>query len=988
MSSTRSRSERRFGFPFSGTISTVRRNELPLSALGEDSREILMEPGRVPELGKAKRRHGAAVVSASTGALEMAVANATMKGAELFECPTAYAADGYPVLAGLFVDESKRFGQLWLRDGSTDYTLGEEFSSTHWPTAASTANNLKMPPLPYDGNGATGYMRMAFEENRRRSFAGTRRHVGVKEWEYFGGFYATPARWNRAYNLNTGSGSNNNTVLPTGLIPPLSPPSFPAASYPTRKSTAAAWAEGDTFFATVAFEDEYGNVSFPFIPRDKSTLLTAGLGLVTVDDDADGTAEYFDYIPWRNVPVGPPGTVKRRLYRSLKKTKAEVTAGGWPSLFDDDVQGGLYLCGIIENNVQTSYNDYRGNDLAIGEDLRLRTDQVWPSRGRYNWTFDQRHATGYLRPNPCAIILAPTGLSVSRDLVGYSSDDTPGAAVTLVRITQSTAGVLTLRLRYLAGTPGAPVETTITLGSTDTLQTIVDTINATTTASTGKEWAAQLVPGADGDAPADQLAPTSVDYASVSTTSGSPTITATAFTDVAEGMKISGTGITAGTYVKSKSGGSITMSDNATASGTVTLTFYADTGDDAHVTDGTVGNIRCFQNSYPAIIGFKQSYLDRFTTEKRDVMVTAGGTTQRPYGANLFHVSPGGRHTVGSDAGIFMGGAPLNNGCVLFYSRQTYILKNQRSGSTGEDADYHVYPLDLAHGCKSPYSIVSGNGWAGCLRDDGFFITDGERSAIISGTVFDPATGRGEWNYEAKTCAAAAQADTNDYGFSAHYADGRLWVNYRVDGAGNYATMCYDARTSIEAGGVAQMLAPDGVPYGWSARCRYSWRSLNAGTLGVIGSARKSDGLHLYQCDDRNDKTSCGLVQEFETTGTWTDGSDPVQFTLHTATDMLGGLAKGALANLVTFLYRFISTGSNTVTVTYYRSQQRTSSSTHALPRTSGDFFTRKPLPPPLKTRSAGEVLEIKITGGANAGDEDFELSGIACEADALESRT
>jgi hypothetical protein len=76
------------------------------------------------------------------------------------------------------------------------------------------------------------------------------------------------------------------------------------------------------------------------------------------------------------------------------------------------------------------------------------------------------------------------------------------------------------------------------------------------------------------------------------------------------------------------------------------------------------------------------------------------------------------------------------------------------------------------------------------------------------------------------------------------------------------------------------------------------------------------------------------------------------------------------------------------VTATLYRAQQRASSSTVTLPRTSGDFFTRKAVPPPLKSRSPGEVVEIKITGGANAGDEDFELSGIEYEADVLDSRT
>lgn len=988
------RIRRRYGFPFDRYVSTVARNELPLGAIGPDSSEVLLEPGRVPELGKVKRRHGASQAGVSAaGILEMVVADATMRGLEVFELPTLVSGDGYPVLCVLWADESKRYGQLWLQDGSASYTLGEEFSTTHWPVAASTGGNIKMPPMPYDGNGATGYMRFASEQARRRTVAGTRRRVGIGSFEYGGGYYSCPWKWGREYNTSPSAGTNFNVFYPGGHVMPLTPPSFPSGSYPTRKSTAAPWGEGDKFFACYTFEWEDGTESMPFIPRDINATLTTGLGLVTVPDDADGTAEYFDYIPWRLVAVGPPGVKRRKLYRSKKKTKTQITAGDWPSIDE------LFLCGVIENNEQTAYNDPRGNDASLYDNPLLRMDQVWPNRYRYGAVFEQRHIVGYLRPNPCAIVLAISGVTTSRDMVGYAFDATPGAAAHAYRVTLA-AGTLNLVLRYISPMPdGAPGDVTINLTSAKTLRDIVDEINATAVGGAAKEWCAQLVPGVSYDASAINLAPTHVTVANVTITNGSATVTATGtdpWADVAEGMVIQDTtNFAAATYVKTKNftAGvcvSLTMSAAATATPAVgNAAFYADTGDDALVTDGTYGNVRVFNNTLPGIIAFRQSYLDDLDDpRKRDVQVTSAGTDQKPYAANLFHASPGGRHTVDAAAGILMGIGPLNQGCVLWYSKQTHLLRNVRSAGTGEDLDYHVFPLDFAHGCLSPYSVVQGNGWAGCLRDDGFFVTDGQRSAILSGDVFDPVSGRGDWNYEATKCAAAAQADTNDYKFFAHFADGRLWVNFRT-AASAWATMCYDCSPSVEATGIAQVLKPDGTPYGWSPPCHYSYVSRNAGCSGAIGSVRKSDGLHLYQTDDRNSLTRCGQVQEFESTGTWTDGpTDTVTYTIHTVTDMLGGMFKSALSNLITFLYKLTTGSGGTATVKVYRNQQRTAESTINLPRTTGDFFSRKAVPVPLKARSAGEVVELKITGGDSVSDEAFELSGIETEANVLDSRT
>jgi hypothetical protein len=980
---------RKYGGPFAGCVSSVDRHEVPLNGIGADSREILIEPGRVPDLGKAKRRHGAAGVGSSTGVCEMTPSLATLRGLEAWELPTLVSGDGFPVLSVLWADESKRLGHLFYHDGATDHVHLSEFGSLHYPTAASTQGNIKMPPLPYDGNGATGYTRGAFADARARVCPGTRKHVGIKNREYMGSFYGTPSSWNREYNLSSGSGSNNLVHYPTGHIMPLWPPNFPAASYPTRTTTPAAWGEGDMFFASVAFIAEDGSMSMPYIPRDKNSVLTAGLGLVTVDDDGDATAEYFSYIPWRDIPIGPPGTKRRALLRSNKKTKLQIAGGEWPDIST------LKVCGYLDDNTSTSYNDPRGNDAALYADPLLRTDQVWPSSGRYDWAFDQRHATGYLRPNPCALVIAPSGLTVSRDInAGYDDASLVGSTAFLVQLRQDSAGALTLNLRKTAFGVAVPTNTTIALAAATTLQTLCDTINATVIGGAGGEWVCQIVPGANANADVTKLAPTHIDRAGGTWTNGSTTLNITDATDVAEGMKVNDAKWPAGTYVKSKSGNALTMSAQSTGAqaAPADVEFYVDAGDDPLFTDATAhsqyGNLRAYGNAIPVLIAFKRSYLDTFPTDKRDFMVTTGGPLQVPNAAHMFHTSPGGRFQGESDAGILMGGAPLHNGCVVFYSNRIGYYRNQRAGSTGEDADYRMDWILNGHGCKSPYSIVYGNNWVGCWTDAGYWVFDGNDSAFITGTIYDPNTRKGELSYEAGLCNASAASDTNDYYMHAHYRDGRLWLNYRTD-ATHWATSCYDCSASIEGSGLRQVLNPQGVPYGWSSRLRYSWRSSNAGCGGAITSVRKSDGVHLYQCDDKNDKANCGLVQEFETTGGWTDGADQVLWTLYLTTDMLGGMRKSSLVERPIVLYRQkVSSGSTTLFGVVYRTQQRLTAVPFLLPETTGDFFTRKPVGIGMAARAPGEVVEFMFTGGTVATEQDFELSLVECEADILESLT
>jgi hypothetical protein len=995
MTYTAQRVERHLGFPFRGCKSTVDRHEVPLGMLGAESRELLTEPGRTKELGKAKRRHGAAGIGSATGVLEMPIADATMRSLAAFAMPSLIPADGFPVPAFIWADESKRYGQMWLKDGASDYTEGEEFGATHYPVTANGLPHLIGPAVPYDGNGATGYARWAFEENRRRMVAGSRRRAGFRGRDYYGGFLSSPTNHNRGYNTAAGAGTNRQRRLPTGLIPPLYPSVNATGSYPAKHAAVGPWQEGDTYFYAWAFEDESGCVSMPMIPRDVQTAgdLPNGLGIFTVLDA--GTAQYYDYTAESSVPIGPNGTRKRRKYRSAKVSKVALTAGQYPS---SDLST-FKLCGIIEDNTTTTFKDYRGSDIALLSDPLLRIDQVWQQRSRYDSAFDQRHLAGYLRPCPDAIIIAPTAPNggTTRS-INFSDDDASlvGANAYFVQLFQDSADVLVLRLRSVAMGGGAPATTAIALAGL-TLQQVCDKISATTTASTGGEFAAQIVPGAAREALASNLAPTHIDRAGGTWLINSTLLTITNATHVAEGMKVNDPKWPANTYVKSKSGNILTMSAQSTVAQAVAadVEFYADTGDDACFTDATAhsqfGNYRCWANCIPAILAWKQSYLDTFPTEKRDFMVTTSGPTQKPNAPHMFHTSPGGRYSAESDAGIFMGAAALRAGTAAFYSNWCGYWVNRTTGTVGADELYRMEWPDKGHGCKSPYSIVHGNGWVGCWRDDGFWIYDGEQSAVISLDHFAVTTlgGVGEFAYEAGLCNAAAASDTNDYYMHAEYFDGRLWLNYRVS-AGVFATSCYDASTSVERSGIAQMLDDNGEPFGWSPRCSYSWRSFAAGCGGAITSVRKSDGIHLYQGDDKNDKTNCGLVQEFETTGAYVDGADPVQWTLFGPCDMPGGLKKSAVAEQLTFLYKnTVASGATGVTVTLYRDQARTKSVTFTLDLTTGsDFFSRKPKNPPIACRAPAEVCEVKITGGALAAERIFEISGIEIPANVLASVT
>lgn len=119
--------------------------------------------------------------------------------------------------------------------------------------------------------------------------------------------------------------------------------------------------------------------------------------------------------------------------------------------------------------------------------------------------------------------------------------------------------------------------------------------------------------------------------ASVTTTSGSTAVTASAFAGVTNGMGVTGTGIAAGTTVVANLGGTVILSIAATASGTVTLTFG---------TNGVKIEQVDFVGTGTTLAGVVQLYLYDGTTyhafAPQVVTVVTPSTTQAPFFASQF----------------------------------------------------------------------------------------------------------------------------------------------------------------------------------------------------------------------------------------------------------------------------------------------------------------------------------------------------------------
>ena len=884
-----------------------------------------------PFTGGVSRRNGCAILNDTlTGSVPSKLEAAGLlnlsyvsRCRKLFAVDSPSLTNGYPTLCGLFgTDDNSGFGvsgdsgykaTLWLNSTNSaastnaikNHSLLEEFTyDTNYsktPNTKATAADYVMKVVPmfvdsglglYNRGAPTGTA-ATDKFNQQSLCAGARNVLQTQNWMYSFGLRHNPWRWNKRFQDVAATGATGEVVrvYPAGPWGPLFPPN---ATTPSSSTSNASWLDGDTYFLSVIFQFEDGSYSAPFLPRAANDILTGGNGMVTVGT-ITGTAKYR-YVTYSNIALGPQGTVARILCRTPKQTRTATTDAITVSPLD------LRIIGVLKNNTQTDYVDYAGRDDSLLDDPDvIRFDYVLPRRSRYVGTGDQRVLLSYTLPNTSAIMLAPTGVSALRaNNVVDTSSTSYAVNASYMRITTTD-----LELHYSGGgaasyitattsnspyAPGAGENAVKFPFSTFTsLEVLVDAINATTTSSACKAWACQLAPGIDGTMPTANLAPTTQSLAC--TTAGTTTLTFTSGADalkVPVGAEVSGTNVTAGTYVlwTSYSGGvgTCVLSASATLNAASTArNFYSNTGDEGFVT-GATGFVRSFSPTWPCLAYMQTSAFPDTTADTTSVYFTGSSPGAASNGISLApnswlsgnrrlpHVSPRARH-----ARTCVGIVDIESSALIAYSDGIYVLANQRGANTGEDEDYRLFTVNDTRGCISYLGLTSGNGWAAYPTTEGIVITDkNRREFVISSDIYNSSDGTGDLAYEIGQSAASVAADTDDQHFSMGVMGSKLVALIRGSDSANARALAYDFSPGVEASGVEELLNPDTKrAYIWNPPAIFN-NIVSTGLLvtpGAIGSIRNASGRLDYISYDSNAGTGTGRVDRINT-GSLDNSSD------------------------------------------------------------------------------------------------------------------
>ena len=640
---------------------------------------------------------------------------------------------------------------------------------------------------------------------------------------------------------------------------------------PVGQLQSGGWQGSDRFAYAMCYRFEDDSVWAFSVPRFANAILTSGFNIFTVDSTNPTTG--YDKITWSNLPVPLYGVKEKGLLRS---NKIDFTAEDSLAINLHDMRVVAWLDPSV-----TTYDDYAADDDALVEDpdkLWIHEDHIMPPRARWIFGGESRIGHSYGGVNPCAIELAPVGATVDYDR--NVADDSATAYATPAMYFKVTSTALTL---YKDS--GTPVSLVLTFGTGtnqyNTLQDLCDRINATSCAVSSMQWRAQILPGQSPDAVCStSLMPTYRSIAScVTATSTALTKAAGGLSAVPVGAFVTGTYVTAGTYVtKIVSDAELTLSAATTGSATNTMVFTANTGD--AITVGTVydGYVRARCNALPEFLYFNTTYLAQFPLEKSSIWLTSANPESYNSAPNCFRGDGAGKHKPPGDVGICMGGAALGQGFVTPYSkaRKSRIANNRDSG-TGLDKDYHL-SAELDAGSIGPIAV--GNGCVFVPGPEGWFAMDMQSDLLISGAIYqhpasDAVAGVGDFFYEAPLCIAAAAADTDTAYLCAKVMRGALWISYRASSASSThpnRQVVYDFSDSNAGTGLAAMVRdrpvyddagrvaiPVGVLWGWSMPLSRSVTQLCEG--------RRSDGAHLYGWNEANaGSAGDGRIDEMEVT--------------------------------------------------------------------------------------------------------------------------
>lgn len=861
-----------------------------------------------PFTGAASRRAGCAIYSDTisggsevTGLLTAKWGAKCRRLSAITHTNSNSSATNNPALMALFGEDTNSGfpsadagfnATLWVRNESgtnKNYALGQEFSGTQtYGNSPSTYNTAatyrwKMIPMWVDSGSNGVYNRAALtgtagtdKFNQQFMACGSRAYLDTQNWLYAPNLRMTPWRWNKRFNESGSSGSQTVRIYPTGPLPPLFPPTA-AVTNSSGDSTGTSWSDGDTYYISVLFIFEDGSPSAPFIPRAVNSILTGGNGLVTVGT-IGGTKKYQS-MTYTNIALGPEGTTKRVLLRTVKQNRTATTDNITVAPLD------LRIIGVLNNNTQKTYVDYGGDDDSLLEDDDVvGVDWTMPRRARFIGTGDQRAIVSYTLPNTAAIVLAP--VSINNDTTydrNVADDDTNayGSSGSYVRITSTD-----LELHYNAGAAPAyaTADATASVASmhsgTDnavkfpfatftTVESLVDAINKTistgVTASNCRMWKAQIAPGIDPTMASTNLSLTTMDIACTTTDQSTTVNSSSLFGPVGPMMKVSGTSITAGTYVVSKTTASIIqISDQALnpGAGAVTLTFYSDTGDEGFVTGGTHGYLRAFCPSFGLLLHMQASaFPGSATPDMTSVYFTNASPGAASSGISLAPNSftAQNRRLPSPNPNpitrrMCMGIVDIEGAAIVAYSDGIYMFANQRGANTGEDFDCRLFDVNNTRGCISYLGLCAGNGWAAYATEHGIVATDkNRREFVISGDIFNHTEGLGDLTYEVTHSSMSAAGDTDDQYLSLGVRGTRLVARYRNSSL-SPCEISYNFSPGVEASGVEELINPDGkAAYIWSPPAIYN-SGFSTGYLlaGPIGSVINSSGRTDYFATDSN----------------------------------------------------------------------------------------------------------------------------------------
>ena len=969
--------------PFTRSVSSVEAHLAPAECIATGSQNYLVDP----VAGGAFKRSG--VTNATGDNIDIVTGRCT---AGLLESTPEYvpcrlrsfksdaladgALGGYPTPSVLYRREASStswptvddgvFGTDYVRRASTNYTLLSEFGSTAYPTGGGAHGSeikYKVAPFWYE-SGEGGYSRGATEFTRRFVASGSWDTMDAGRWRYYPNLRGTPLRWDGGCNDSFASVANSIRVTPTGPMPPAWMPTLATGTSVAAAGLAAAggtavypWAEGDSFYYSVIFQFEDGSYSAPVIPRSPNATLTSGYGWKVLGTPAATPANYYKTVEWTNIPIGPAGTTARVLLRTRKQAQTSATG-----LVTVDISD-LRVCGVLKNNTQKSFSDSLADDdgLLLNEDV-VRFDTIVPPRARYIGTGDNRCLVGYTLPNPCAIQLTIAGISADYDMnLDESATGISGTTSALYRVTASA-------LELIVASAGAALATTsIALSSTKTLQEVVDEVNATVRDATHGQFRAQLCSGVDPTAASNGLCPTVQDVATCTATGTSLANGGVGFAAIPLGAKCyAAAGMTAGTYVVSKTATTITLSAASTTAA-ATVTFYADCGDEACVTTaGSKGWIRVFGPSYPpGFVYFKRSAMAGYDRPAKDrLYFTSSSPGAASTGVSLapnLWVASNRRDGVNSP-GQVMGIVDIQGAAVIAYRKRIALFINERGSNTAEDFDCRVQTINDSRGCVSPWSVVSVNGCAVYATNVGLVATDkSKREILLTADEYQPIRAKGNMAFEFPKCVAAAASDSPDCWMAGAQWGNRLVYAYRLS-ASSYGFSVYDFSLGTDASGLESLANPDSRrPYGWSATCRMQSGASTAMGPRALGAVSASDGLRLYGAINDNNGAADGRVDQLFTGSD--DNSFAVSASLVSKTVVASQGTRLSAQNMTVLSKMTATPGSVTVT------RASGSTSAYTLTDATGSDYKRDEIELTQAARSPAEFCTVQLDDtGATVG--------------------